>query len=280
VTHDLEQLRARLTTRWLGRHLEILAETVSTNDDAMARGRAGAVHGTVVIADTQARGRGRIGHRWFSPPGENLYLSVLLRTTLAPPKVPPITLAAGIAVADAVNSLGVATSLKWPNDVMVEHTPERGGTRKLAGILTEMSTRAGAAEQVVVGIGLNVNTRTFPDELARIATSLGRERGGEPLDRADVAARLCAALEHWFDIFLAGDLPTVARAWRARTTLVGRRVRVAGDGGIVDGVVTALDDDGALRLDCDGCVVRVVAGEIVPLAPAEATAHKGQGGSS
>jgi BirA family biotin operon repressor/biotin-[acetyl-CoA-carboxylase] ligase len=253
---------AALTTRWLARSLDLRAETASTNDDAMAAARAGAPHGHTVIADTQTRGRGRQGHTWFSPPGANLYLSVLVRTSLPPPRVPPITLAAGVAVCEAVNAFGVRASLKWPNDIVV---PTGMGTsfHKLGGILTEMSTRGGHAEAVVVGIGVNVNTVAFPPEIAAIATSLAREAGGAPLDRDAVAVRLCGALETWIDVFLAGRMPEVAAAWRARAFGLGKRVRVAADEGMLEGVAVDVDDDGALRLDTGGGrVTRVIAGEI------------------
>ncbi len=255
---DLADLPARLTTRWLGREQVLLADTASTNDQAMQRGRAGAPHGLCVIADTQSRGRGRQGHVWHSPPGENLYLSVLLRLELAPMQVPPITLAAGVAVCDTVNALGVPASLKWPNDVLVDRTE---GSAKVSGILTEMSTRGMRADAIVVGVGLNVNTAAFPPELAH-ATSLRRELGA-PLDRADVAARLLAALEDRIERFVAEPTRVLAQAWRARSRLWGKRLRVTSDGVMIEGVARDLDDDGALVLETEGGArVRVIAGEV------------------
>jgi BirA family biotin operon repressor/biotin-[acetyl-CoA-carboxylase] ligase len=212
VIADLEDLPAQLAgrgARWIGRELVLADDTASTNDDAMARGRAGGAHGLVVIADTQSKGRGRQGHVWHSPPGENLYLSVLLRLDVAPLRVPPLTLAAGVAVADAVNALGVRASLKWPNDVLVERD---GAYRKVAGILTEMSTRGMRADAIVVGIGLNVNTEAFPPELP-LASSLRREAGGAAFDRADVAARVLVALEERVDRFIAEPTRLLARAF-------------------------------------------------------------------
>jgi BirA family biotin operon repressor/biotin-[acetyl-CoA-carboxylase] ligase len=257
LIEDLETIPARLTARWLGRELVLLADTASTNDEAMRRGREGAPHGLAVIADTQSRGRGRQGHVWHSPPGENLYLSVLLRLDVAPMRVPPLTLAAGVAVCDTVNALGVPASLKWPNDVLVQR-------QKVAGILTEMSTRGMRADCVVVGIGLNVNTVAFPPELPD-ATSLRRARAGEALDRAEVVVRLFAALEERFDRFVAEPTRLLADAWRSRSHIFGQRVRVSAEGGVLEGVAQDLDDDGALVLETDaGARVRVIAGEVVP----------------
>jgi BirA family biotin operon repressor/biotin-[acetyl-CoA-carboxylase] ligase len=254
----IEDLRALpLGTRWLGRELVVLADTASTNDEAMRRGREGAPHGLVVLADTQSRGRGRQGHVWHSPPGENLYVSMLLRLELPPMRVPPLTLAAGVAVCDTVTALGVPASLKWPNDVLVRE----GG--KVAGILTEMSTRGMRADCVVVGIGLNVNTAAFPPELPN-ATSLRRARGGAPFDRAEVAARLLAALEERFERFVAEPTRLLADAWRARSHVFGQRLRVSSEGVTFEGVARDLDDDGALLLETDaGERVRVIAGEVI-----------------
>jgi BirA family biotin operon repressor/biotin-[acetyl-CoA-carboxylase] ligase len=261
VIQDLIELPARLlsSTRWLGHTFELLEETASTSDVAMQMGRAGAPHGLVVLADTQSKGRGRLGHTWHSPPGDNLYLSVLLRLDLPPPRVPPITLAAGVAVADTVNALGVKASLKWPNDVM--GLAEDGSMKKVSGILTEMSTRGSRAECVVLGVGLNVNTPAFPPELP-LAGSL-RSLGGRAHDRAEVAERLLLALEAVIDRFAAGELPVLVAEWKARSQMLGQRVRVRSEAGHEDGVAVDLDDDGALILvRDDGQRRRIVAGEL------------------
>jgi BirA family transcriptional regulator, biotin operon repressor / biotin---[acetyl-CoA-carboxylase] ligase len=236
----------------------------STSDEAAALARAGAPHGTVVTADRQESGRGRQGRVWHSPAGANLYLSIVLRPPLPPRRVPPITLAAGVAVCDAVNATGVAASLKWPNDVLI-------GDRKVAGILTEMSTRgageAAEVEHVILGIGVNVNLAPsdIPDELAAIATSLAIARGA-PLDRAAFTADLLARLDGWLERFFAGGVSAIAPAWLERAALAGRRVRTAAG---VEGTPVGLDPDGALRVvDADGAEHRVVAGDValLPLA--------------
>lgn len=247
---------ASFGTRWLGRPLVCLAETESTNDEAARLGREGAPHGTVVTAETQTRGRGRQGRVWYSPPGENLCFSALLRPRLPPAAAPPLTLAAGVAVAEAVNSLGVPASLKWPNDVVVEG-------RKLAGILTEMSTRGTRIEYVVLGVGINVNSAVFPPDLAAIATSLRRERGGDPLERGTVLRAALSALEPWIERFVAEGAAPIARAWKQRARLLGRHVRVLADGQPLSGVARDVDDEGALLLEADdGRRYRVISGEI------------------
>ncbi|MCC6998001.1 MAG: biotin--[acetyl-CoA-carboxylase] ligase [Deltaproteobacteria bacterium] len=234
----------------------------SSNDVAAELARAGAAHGTVVVAGAQTAGRGRQGHRWHSPPGRALYLSVVLRPALRPQAVPPITLAAGIAVCEALNAWGARASIKWPNDVLAG-TP----ARKVAGILTEMSTRGDEVAHVILGIGVNVlsTQQDFPPELREIAGSLAIARGGgDGLTLAAFERRLLGELEHWLDLFLAGGAAAIAPAWRARASTLGQPVQVAADHGVVSGVAEALDDDGALRVRTPaGDAVRIIAGELL-----------------
>ncbi len=251
----------RLTTAWLGRAWRHHAIVGSTNDEAAAWARAtpGAPAGAVVVADAQDHGRGRLGRRWHSPPGESLYLSVVLRPPLPPHRVPPLTLAAGVAVAEALLAFDVTPALKWPNDVQLDG-------RKVAGILTEMSADLDRVHHLVVGIGVNLNTSAFPDELAGIATSVALARGGgEParVARAEFAALLCGRLENWFNQFVAEGAAPVVAAWKQHARFFGRRVHVTAGRDQLDGVAEDLEDDGALRLRLDdGRAVRVVAGEV------------------
>ncbi len=246
------ELEARLRTRWLARPVEVVAETGSTNDDVLARARAGAPHGLVIFAEAQARGRGRLGRSWFSPPGENLAFSALLRL----PDAPPVTLAAGVAVQEALNDLGWRASIKWPNDVLLDG-------KKVAGILADTSTRGQRREAIALGVGVNVNARAFPPELAGRATSLWLERGGPELDgeidRVALAALLLEKLERW----LMEDAASVARAFRERSGMLGRRVQVTVEGAARAGVATGMDDGGALEVQADdGRLLRVVSGEV------------------
>jgi BirA family biotin operon repressor/biotin-[acetyl-CoA-carboxylase] ligase len=250
-----------LTTAWLGRAWRHIASVGSTNDEAAAWARAGAPAGAVVVADEQTRGRGRLGRRWHSPPGESLYLSVVLRPPLPPHRVPPLTLAAGVAVAEALIASDVMPSLKWPNDVLIDG-------KKVAGILTEMSADVDRVHHLVVGIGVNLNVRRFPDELAAIATSVLQARG-TPVVRAELAAVLCARLEHWFDQFVADGAAGVVAAWKQHARFFGQRVHVSAGRDQLDGVAEDVEDDGALRLRLDdGRALRVVAGELSPSATA------------
>ncbi len=247
------------STGWLGRERVHLASCTSTSDEALRLARDGAPHGTVITADVQTAGRGRAGRRWHSPPGRDLYLSAILRPALAPASVPAITLAAGVGVCDAVRAAGVAAAeLKWPNDVVVGDP-----ARKLAGILTEMTTRGAAVDAVILGVGVDVGSTAAdrPPELAAIATSIRDEAGAAPAVAA-FATSLCAALEPWLDRYFEGGVAAISAAWHARARLGGR---VTIDG--APGVALGLDADGALRVGLDrGDVIRVVAGDVVEIA--------------
>ncbi|ACY18507.1 biotin--[acetyl-CoA-carboxylase] ligase [Haliangium ochraceum] len=237
---------------WLGRAHVHLAVCDSTNDEAQTRAQAGAAHGTVITADAQRAGRGRLGRAWHSPAGESLYLSCILRPEMAPAQAAAVTLAAGLGVADAVAALGVAAELKWPNDVRV-------AGRKLAGILCEMSSRGHAVSHLVVGIGVNLGNRAFPDELAEIATSLALL--GIDTSTGAFLPLLLEHLERWFGRFFTAGVAGLREPWMARAERTRVRASVAGRS--VEGVVAGLDDSGCLLIEADGIRHRVLAGDVV-----------------
>jgi BirA family biotin operon repressor/biotin-[acetyl-CoA-carboxylase] ligase len=250
-----------VTTTAIGRHVVHLAVCGSTNDEAARLAREGAPHGTLVVADAQEHGRGRQGRSWWSPPGESLYASFVLRPALPADRAPPITLAAGAAVAETVVDAGVEAALKWPNDVLA-----RGSGKKLAGLLTEMSTSEGRVGWIVLGIGLNVGNRAFPDELADRATSLALE-GATPTraTRAVVCAALCLHLERQVERYVVEGPPAAARAWRAFGDPAGQRMRVQAGARQLEGVAEGIDDDGALLFTADdGNHYRIHSGEVLP----------------
>lgn len=236
-------------------------ECASTNDVAAAWARDAhdpAPDGGVVVADAQTGGRGRLGRSWHSPPGENLYFSCVLRPNLPAARVPAITLCAGLAVCEVVNSLGVQASIKWPNDVWV-------GSRKLAGVLTEMSTRSQRVESVIVGVGVNVNSTSFPEELQ--ATSICLETG-VPQERSGLLDALLASLESWVQRYLEGGVPALSAAFEAHNLLGGQEVQVKIDGELISGRVASLAEDGSLLVeDPSGVQHKVIAGEVHLLAP-------------
>ncbi len=194
----------------------------STQEVARARAEAGAPHGCVVVADEQTGGRGRRGRTWASPPGQNLYVTVILRPTCAPREAPLLTLGAAAALAAALD-----VRVKWPND-LVDDTG-----RKLGGILAEMETHGDLIRYVLLGLGLNVNQSEFPGLPNAVSLAMTR---GAPQDREAVLGAVIAVLR--------APLPGLA-LWRARAHTLGRHVRVAGHA-VVEGVATEIRDDGAL----------------------------------
>lgn len=257
---DPARIASLLQTARLGRRYRLLGDCASTNDEvaALARQSAGEDEGLLVVADAQSGGRGRLGRTWHSPPGQNLYLSLLLRPPLPPWMVPPITLMVGAALAASLEAAGVEARLKWPNDVLL---PTPAGPRKVAGILTEMASERERVRHVVVGVGLNVNTPTFPPELADRATSLLLATG-RPFDRGALLASLLSELEPAYDQFLAvGPGPAIER-WRRHADL-GRRCRIERDGKVIEGITVDIDAEGTLHVRDDaGKVHRVLSGEL------------------
>jgi BirA family biotin operon repressor/biotin-[acetyl-CoA-carboxylase] ligase len=257
MTDDLA--RPVFATRRLGRRYHLLATCRSTNDEATALARTLAADDEtlLVVADTQTGGRGRQGRSWHSPPGENLYLSLVLRPQLPAWMVPPLTLLVGAVGAEVLEGLGISARLKWPNDILV---PEGGELRKVAGILTEMATEGERVRQVVVGVGINVNGASFPPELPH-ATSL-RLTAGRSFDRGAVLAAFVDALEPAYDRFRAdGPAEAIAR-WRPRAALP-RRCHFEREGAVIEGEAIDVDGDGALLVrDGAGRVHRVASGAV------------------
>ena len=260
-----------LCTNTLGRSLHILDETPSTNHAAMALAMDGAPDGTVVVADTQTSGRGRLGRQWYSPPGRNLYCSIILRRPMSPDRVSQwlswVPLLSAVAVARAIQvTSALRPSLKWPNDILLEHS-------KVGGLLCESSGTGTANAVVIVGIGLNVNMwrDTFPEELRHLATSLAAE-AGRPFDRAVLLATLLSELELRYDAFSSGAWVDIKREYELRCATIGQHVRVdMADGECIAGRAESIGDDGSLQITVEhpsgeskrGTVVAIRAGDVV-----------------
>ena len=231
--------------RLLGRPLHFFDSIDSTNSWAAGLARGGAAEGTVVIADAQTGGKGRLGRRWVSPPGVNLYLSVILRPRKPASAAPQLSLLAAVAVAEAiVHQTRLVPAIKWPNDVLVSG-------KKVCGILTEMQAQGPRLRSVVVGIGVNINAplTSFPEELQDKASSLSLLRG-EPLDRAALTVSLLTHLEKLYVLWLEKGFPLVGAAWEGHAPeLLGKSIRVTTPEGIISGKACGLDRDGALLVE-------------------------------
>lgn len=232
-----------------------LVETTSTNDEAKRGAKEGAAHLTVWTAESQTAGRGRQGRGWSSPRGENLLFSVLLRIACPPARVPLVAIVAGLAVRDAVAKLlpearGDDVKVKWPNDVLV-------GDKKIAGILVESSIQGSKVDHVVVGIGVNVLTRNFPDDLAPIATSISLE-GRSDADRDALLEAIVENLDHDVEHVVHKGLGLIHARLERADHLRGKELDLEG-GGRAEGI----DEDGRLLVrKPDGILVRVSSGEV------------------
>lgn len=246
-------------TRIIGRDIRVFQETTSTNDVIEKLAHDGVPEGVVAFAESQTRGRGRLGRSWFSPPGNGLWFSVLLRPRFRPQQTTQLIVAAAVALARAVeNHTFLAPKIKWPNDLLV-----RG--RKLAGILTELSAEQDVVRYVVLGIGINVNTGPdqFPGPLRRTATSL-RIEAGRPFERAEFAAHVLHELDQFYLRVVRGDFEAVAGEWEARCTTVGKFVVVTIGQRRVRGRAEALDSEGALLLRTEhGHLERITGGDVL-----------------
>lgn len=260
---SIPAINEHLTTKHIGRELHFADSLVSTNKTSIEKAQGGACHGTVVLAETQTGGHGRQHRLWYSPAGLNLYFSVLLRPTFSPDKAPPITLASAVATADAVEIVtGVKPTLKWPNDLLLDG-------KKLSGILTEISAEISADTRkiswIVLGVGLNVNTKEFPPELKTTATSL-RLYTGRCHPRELLLATILERLEHWFTVLTVKGAAVVIDAWKAKPNILGEWVTIksAGKPNSVSGLAKDLGEDGALLLETrKGVVERVISGDLV-----------------
>ena len=215
----------------------------STNTAAMAAAAAGAPEGSVFLAEQQTTGRGRGSNVWHSPRSSGIYCSVILRPVLPPSDVLVLSLAAGLAVQDAIRQIDseMNLDLKWPNDLLVDG-------KKVCGILTEMNAEATRVRFIVVGIGINVNQVSFPDGLDAISL---RQATGREWSRVELAAALLKSLDREYREIVAtpGARGSILRRFAENSSWVqGKSVSVAENGGSMQGVTEGLDDRGFLRV--------------------------------
>ena len=256
-----EEIQNGLHTRWLAREVDHFEEIDSTNREALERARQGVPNGTAVIAEAQSAGRGRLGRRFYSPAHLNLYTSIVLRPALSIAETPTLILAAAVAVADAVaQSLESEddVEIKWPNDVLL-------GGKKTSGILMETVAEGARIAWAVLGIGVNLNAEreTFPEEFRELATSL-RSHSGRVVDRVAFTRTLFELLEEVLDGHAKAGFAAVRPRFEARFRMRGRRVGVLDmHGGRRFGSVEGIAADGALELRCEnGQIERVLAGDV------------------
>jgi BirA family biotin operon repressor/biotin-[acetyl-CoA-carboxylase] ligase len=257
-----DEIKEGLSTSVFGkRDIIYFTETDSTNVQAKFLANEGAPEGTVVVAEKQIRGRGRRGRSWFSPPNDGIYTSLILRPSISPNEAPKLTLMASVAMAETLISMtSLHVNIKWPNDIFING-------RKIAGILTEISTEMDRIDYVVIGVGLNVNTthESLPFEIRDRATSIFMETG-----KAFPRIVLLRAYLEWFEIYYEtfkanGFLPVMNR-WKNLADIIGRRISVDMIDRVSMGEVLDMDKDGFLILrDNEGAIERIISGDVTLL---------------
>ncbi len=254
-----DEIRDGLLTDVMGKkEIVWFKETGSTNIEAKRLADGGAEEGTLVIADNQLSGRGRLGRTWFSSQGQGIFLSIVLRPRLAPMKAARITLMTAVAVAETlISQTGILPTIKWPNDILVNQ-------KKVAGILTELSADMDVVNHVIVGMGLNVNTDVidFPREIRPLATSIHAETG-KIWSRRKLIQAFLKNFEQYYRTMLEGDFEGVMKQWKALSGIIGKEVAVSMVNRKVMGMVLDVDGEGFLILkDRDGTLHRILSGDV------------------
>jgi len=253
-----QMLRKGLKTRRFGSKVFCFEVIDSTNACARALASCWADEGTVIVAEQQTAGRGRMGRTWVANPFENLTFSVILRPDTPAEGINLLPLYAGVAVAEAIErATGLSVVCKWPNDLLVND-------KKVAGILIEGSLKESSVEYVVIGIGINVNQREFPPEISSTATSLIIE-GGKEYSREDLFREVMRSMEAHYKGLTSHGFQRIIPKWIDRSAMIGRRISVNQNGSILTGTVKGVNEQGALLLDVDGTQTTLHAGDVTIL---------------
>ncbi|VBB06414.1 transcriptional repressor c-terminal [Lucifera butyrica] len=252
-----DEIGMKLTTKILGKQIHYFTDVHSTNNEAKRIAMADAPEGTIVVAEAQNRGRGRMSRGWFSPFAKGIWFSVILRPPFSPAEAPKCTLMAAVAVSSAIQQVtGVACGIKWPNDILYQG-------KKIVGILTEMSAEIDVINYIVIGIGINVNIgqEEFPAEISGLSTSLAIE-AGRKISRLDLLTAILQQLESLYTGVLANGFASVLGEWRSHSITLGQNVEVLGGTGNFTGIAVDIDNDGALLIQTGSGVEKVLAGDV------------------
>jgi len=258
VLHADDLLARLYKTKIIGRDIRVFEQTTSTNDVVEKLARDGVKEGVVVFAESQTKGRGRLGRKWISPAYKGLWFSILLRPELRPQETTQLTVVAATALCRAIQSeTGLDPEIKWPNDILV-------GGKKVAGVLTELSAELDRVKHVILGIGVDVNLGAgeFPAELRKQATSLKIE-AGRPISRAELAMAILQELDNDYRRVGAGQFAEVADEWQARCKTIGRNVTIQIGSRRIQGRAESLGGSGELLLRTEhGHLERISGGDV------------------
>ena len=250
-----EEIRPYILTQIFGKKIFAFDVLDSTNVKAKSLALDNVAEGTVVIADNQTAGKGRLGRTWNSEAGKNLTFSVIIRPRISPQHLGILSLYAGVSVARAISQLSNKTvHCKWPNDVLLNK-------KKVCGILSESVTSNGSITAVIIGIGININQRKFSSELHGKATSFAIETGRE-IDRRTILAEILQELETGYADIRSGSFDTILRQWTEYSSFIGQPVSIDQHGTIVRGIASHVADDGGLVIRTNGKEVKILAGDV------------------
>ncbi len=258
VLHSDHLLSLLPHTKIVGRDIRVFQETGSTNDVVEKLARDGVKEGVAVFAESQTKGRGRLGRKWISPPGKGLWFSVLLRPDLQPQAATQLTVAAATALTRAIREqTNLTPKIKWPNDILI-------GGKKVAGVLTELGAELDHIKYIILGIGVDVNldAADLPEELRDVATSLKIETG-HSVSRAELAAAILRELDKDYERICNRQFSKVSEEWESQCATLSHNVSIKVGERTIRGQAEALDEDGALLVRTEhGRLERVIGGDV------------------
>ena len=252
------EIKRNLQSQIFGhKELHIFDETDSSNIQAFRSASEGAAEGSIVIAESQTSGKGRFGRRWVSPPGENLYLSIIIRPQIPTLTAPRLTLVAAVALSETLDSLGASGHrIKWPNDILFNG-------KKLSGILTEMKGDCDSIDFIIIGVGVNLNSSSddYPDEIKDSVISL-KEITGSEIDRIVFLNSFLLHFEKKYSDFLQGRFSEILGSWIEKSSIINQRIKVTNYDEIFTGLVIGITPDGNLTVQTDDGIRLVNSGDI------------------
>ena len=250
------KLKDKLNTRYIGKEIHYFREVDSTNEVAKKLAREGAPEGTIIIAESQSRGKGRRGKKWISPLG-GAWLSIILRPNTLPINAPQLTFIAGVAAAQTIkDEYGLDAGIKWPNDVLIDK-------KKVCGVLTEISTEIDTIDYIVTGIGIdaNIDVNLLPPELRDTTTSIKSELDHD-ISRMILVQKFLGNFETMYDEFNKGNFQEILRKWRQLSKTIGRQVEIRKGTEFIRGEAVGVNSKGALILELeDGTLQKIISGE-------------------
>ncbi|MFC7783568.1 biotin--[acetyl-CoA-carboxylase] ligase [Rossellomorea sp. GCM10028870] len=252
------KIRLGLQTKTLGRVIHYEESVQSTQRIAHVLAGDGAAEGTLVIADEQTAGRGRLMREWHSSKGTGIWMSLILKPLLPPQKAPQFTLITAVAVVQAIEeATDLHPQIKWPNDILIDG-------KKVTGILTELQAESDKINSIIIGIGMNVNhtKEHFPDELQTIATSLAIEQG-DTLSRSEIVQKVLERIEALYSIYMKEGFTPIKLLWESYAISIGKKIRARTINGTIEGRALGITDEGVLKIeDTTGTVHQIYSADI------------------